>query len=120
VPLAAGIPVTHRGLARQVTVLAGHDAHGVVAADWAALARSDGTLVVLMGVSALPEITAALLDHRMSPDVPVAIIENGCTAEQRVTTGALRTIAELARRRGVVSPAVIVVGAVAAFTAESG
>ncbi len=67
VPLAAGIPVTHRGMAKQVTVLAGHDADGVVRADWASLARSDGTLVVLMGVSALPAISGELLSHGMSP-----------------------------------------------------
>ncbi|WP_205843636.1 uroporphyrinogen-III C-methyltransferase [Nakamurella deserti] len=115
VPAAAGIPVTHRGLARQVTVLAGHDAHGVVAADWPALATAaaDGnTLVVLMGVKHLPSISASLLGSGAPPDVPVAVIENGCTPAQRLTVGTLADIASVAVSRGVQSPAVVVVGRV--------
>lgn len=115
VPAAAGIPVTHRGLARQVTVLAGHDAAGVVRADWPALARAgaDGnTLIVLMGVKHLPSISAALLAAGAPCDLPVAIIENGCTPEQRVTVGALADIATIALAREVRSPAVIVIGRV--------
>ena len=115
VPAAAGIPVTSRGLARQVTVLAGHDADGMVRADWPALARAaaDGnTLVVLMGVKHLPSISAALLAEGAPGDVPVAMIENGCTPEQRLTVGVLADIASLAVTRGVRSPAVIVIGRV--------
>ncbi len=115
VPAAAGIPITHRELARQVTVLAGHGVTGVVDADWAALARSNGTLVVLMGVAALPHTTTALRAAGMAADTPVAIIENGCTPAQRVTVGTLETIAAIAEARQVAPPAVIVLGAVAAF-----
>ena len=120
VPLSAGIPVTHRGLSRQVTVIAGHDADGVVQADWAGLARSEGTLVVLMGVAALGHICGRLLAHGMPSDMPVAVIENGCTPRQRVTTGSLDAVAESAARRGVASPAVIVIGRVAAFAVQGG
>ena len=117
VPAAAGIPVTHRGQSRQVTVITGHDAvspGGLPAdLDWAALARGRGTLVVLMGVAALPTIQAGLLGAGMDPATPVAIVENGWTPAQRVTTGALDEIADRARERGVESPAVIVIGDVA-------
>ncbi|MEP6981752.1 MAG: uroporphyrinogen-III C-methyltransferase [Nakamurella sp.] len=115
VPAAAGIPVTHRGLARQVTVLAGHDAAGVVRADWPALARAgaDGnTLIVLMGVKHLASISTALHSAGAPFDLPVAIIENGCTPGQRVTVGALADIATIALAREVRSPAVIVIGRV--------
>jgi siroheme synthase len=117
VPAAAGIPVTHRGQSRQVTVITGHDAvspGGLPAdLDWAALARGRGTLVVLMGVAALPTIQAGLLGAGMDPATPVAIVENGWTPAQRVTTGGLDEIADRARERGVESPAVIVIGDVA-------
>ncbi|QNK80035.1 uroporphyrinogen-III C-methyltransferase [Nakamurella sp. PAMC28650] len=119
VPLAAGIPVTHRRMARQVTVLTGHDEDGMIRANWPALATGDGTLVVLMGVAALPTMTDELLCHGMDPGTPVAVIERGCSAAQRVTVGRLCTIADLARRRGVVSPAVIVIGAVASFARDT-
>jgi uroporphyrin-III C-methyltransferase / precorrin-2 dehydrogenase / sirohydrochlorin ferrochelatase len=115
VPLSAGIPVTYRKLARQVTVLAGHDSGGPIDADWISLARGDGTLVILMGVRSLAHISAALLRCGMKQETPVAIIENGCTPEQRVTTALLPEIAAVAEERGVRSPAVIVIGDVARF-----
>ena len=116
VPAAAGIPVTHRGLARQVTVLSGHDAlDGSDAADWRALASDGGTLVILMGVAALPRICAGLLAAGMDARTPVAVIENGWSPEQRVTRGSVQDIVE--RARNARSPAVIVIGAVAALGA---
>jgi len=118
VPAAAGIPVTNRGQSRQVTVLSGHDAvspGGLPAdLDWAALASGRGTLVFLMGVAALPAISAGLLGVGMDPATSVAIVENGWTPAQRVTAGRLDEIADLAAARGVESPAVIVIGEVAA------
>jgi uroporphyrin-III C-methyltransferase/precorrin-2 dehydrogenase/sirohydrochlorin ferrochelatase len=121
VPAAAGIPVTNRGQSRQVTVLSGHDAvsrDGLPAdLDWHGLARGRGTLVFLMGAAALPAICAGLLGAGMDPATPVAIVENGWTPAQRVTTGPVEGIADLARARGVRSPAVIVIGDVAAHAA---
>jgi uroporphyrin-III C-methyltransferase/precorrin-2 dehydrogenase/sirohydrochlorin ferrochelatase len=105
VPAAAGIPVTHRGLARQFTVASGHDG-----LDWPSLAALDGTLVLLMGVSELEAASAALVAHGKPPATPVAVVESGCTPDQRTTVGTLATIAGLARRRRVRPPAVIVVG----------
>jgi uroporphyrin-III C-methyltransferase/precorrin-2 dehydrogenase/sirohydrochlorin ferrochelatase len=113
VPAAAGIPVTHRGLSRQVTVLSGHDA--LAGADWPNLAAGRGTLVILMGVAMLPAITAGLHSGGMDPRTPVAIIENGWTADQRLTRGTIADIAERAGAAGVQNPAVIVIGDVAAM-----
>jgi uroporphyrin-III C-methyltransferase/precorrin-2 dehydrogenase/sirohydrochlorin ferrochelatase len=110
VPAAAGIPVTHRGLARGVTVVTGHDD-----LDWATLAALEGTLVLLMGVSRIERIVSALVGHGRDATTPVAVVESGWTPDQRTTVGTLATIAALARRRGVQAPAVIVVGDVAAL-----
>ncbi|MBO3084241.1 uroporphyrinogen-III C-methyltransferase [Cellulomonas fengjieae] len=111
VPAAAGIPVTHRGLARQLTILSAHDA----TPDWRVLARLEGTLVLLMGVAQLPAHTRALLAHGKDPGTPVAIVENGTLPGQRTTVGTLADIADRARERGVGNPAVVVVGDVAAM-----
>lgn len=111
VPAAAGIPVTHRGLARQLTILSAHDQ----APDWETLARLEGTLVLLMGVAQLPSHTRALLAHGKDPGTPVAIVESGTLPGQRTTLGTLADIARLARERGVGNPAVVVIGDVAAL-----
>jgi uroporphyrin-III C-methyltransferase / precorrin-2 dehydrogenase / sirohydrochlorin ferrochelatase len=107
VPAAAGIPVTHRGRSRQFTVASGHGG-----LDWTTLARLDGTLVLLMAVTALPDATAQLVAHGMAADTPAAVVESGFGPEQRTTVGTLSTIAGLAAERGVKAPAVVVIGAV--------
>jgi uroporphyrin-III C-methyltransferase/precorrin-2 dehydrogenase/sirohydrochlorin ferrochelatase len=109
VPGAAGIPVTHRGLSRQVTIVSAHDS----ATDWSALARLDGTLVLLMGVARLADHAARLVEAGMAPSTPVAVVENGTLPGQRTTTGTLADIAAVAAARGVGNPAVVVVGDVA-------
>jgi uroporphyrin-III C-methyltransferase/precorrin-2 dehydrogenase/sirohydrochlorin ferrochelatase len=103
---AAGIPVTHRGLATQFTVISAHDRIGEVLDH----APADGTLVLLMGVGRLAAITEGLLARGRSPKTPVAIVERGTTPQQRVTTGDLSTILVHASKCHVESPAVIVVG----------
>jgi len=111
VPGAAGIPVTHRGLSRHVTILSAHDTQP----DWAALARLGGTLVLLMGVARIDAYARALVEHGMDPGTPVAVVESGTLPGQRSTVGTLATIAGLSRERAVANPAVIVVGDVAAL-----
>jgi uroporphyrin-III C-methyltransferase / precorrin-2 dehydrogenase / sirohydrochlorin ferrochelatase len=115
VPAAAGIPVTHRGLARQVTIASGHED-----LDWASLASLEGTLVLLMGVSTLGAATAALIRHGKPAGTPAAVIESGFTDRQRTTTGTLATIADLARERDVQPPAVVVIGDVVDLHAALG
>jgi uroporphyrin-III C-methyltransferase / precorrin-2 dehydrogenase / sirohydrochlorin ferrochelatase len=114
VPAAAGIPVTHRNVSRQVTVVSAHD----TTPDWPTLARLDGTLVLLMGVTRLREHAARLVELGRAASTEVAVIERGTTPDQRTTVGTLADIGELAAARGVRSPAVVVVGPVVAL-AES-
>ncbi len=106
VPAFAGIPVTHRGLARGFTVVSAHDAD----VDWGSLASVEGTLVLLMGVGRLRLAAAALVMHGLASTTPVAVIERGTTPEQRTTVATLSDIADVAAERGVTSPAVVVVG----------
>ena len=107
VPAAAGIPVTHRGRAKQVTIASGHEG-----LDWASLAALEGTLVLLMGVTGLETAAAALVEHGRDATTPVAVVERGFAPDQRTTVGTLATIAGLARERGVRPPAVVVIGSV--------
>lgn len=118
VPEAAGIPLTHRGVARQFTVVSAHGASDAAGPDWSTLAAQEGTLVILMGASQLEAITNALLAKGRPPNTPVAVIERGTLPDQRTTTGTLATIAGEAARHGVRSPAVIVVGDVVTLAAR--
>ncbi|MFD7060876.1 uroporphyrinogen-III C-methyltransferase [Streptomyces sp. NPDC059906] len=116
VPGAAGIPVTHRGVAHEFTVVSGHvapdDERSLV--DWPSLAKLTGTLVILMGVDKIGKIAGALIAHGKSPDTPVALVQEGTTAAQRRVDATLATVAEVAVAEEVRPPAVIVVGAVVA------
>jgi uroporphyrin-III C-methyltransferase/precorrin-2 dehydrogenase/sirohydrochlorin ferrochelatase len=112
VPTAAGIPVTHRGTAASYLVVNGHS--GLDAAARLVIRSGAATLVILMGVSVLSELVAQALADGADPGTPVAIIENGTTAEQRVTRDRLDAIAVRAAGVGVRAPAVIVIGDVAA------
>ncbi|WP_120520611.1 uroporphyrinogen-III C-methyltransferase [Arthrobacter celericrescens] len=104
VPAAAGIPVTHRGLAKGFSVVTGHEELAEVPA------RPDHTVILLMGVAKLRESTAALAASGMPLDTPVGIVENGYMPEQRVTIGTLASIAGQAEASGVANPAVVVIG----------
>lgn len=122
VPAYAGIPVTQRGLTSTLTIFTGHedpdkDAHPV---DYAALAQiaHSGTLVVLMGVMYLPQIAAQLIGHGVDPAVPAACIEWGSTDRQRVVSGTLATLPDLALAAGFSAPATTIIGAVAALRDE--
>jgi len=113
-PAAAGIPVTHRGVAHEFAVVSGHvppgDPQSLV--DWPALARLRGTLVVLMGLKNLPLIADALLAGGRAADTPVAVVQEATTATQRTVRADLATIAEATRDAGVRPPAIVVVGPV--------
>lgn len=111
VPALAGIPVTQRGVATSVHVSSGHV--GADAASLAALAAG-ATVVYLMGVAALPGICAAALAAGVGPDLPIAMIEQGSTARERVTRATVATAAEVVVREGVRPPAIVVIGRVAA------
>jgi uroporphyrin-III C-methyltransferase len=114
VPAYAGIPVTHRDYASSVTIVTGHEGHGhaAPAVNWEALAQLGGTLVVLMGVKALPDFTRRLLEAGLTSDLPAAVIQEGTTPRQRIVTGTLADIAERALAAGLSSPATTVIGRV--------
>ena len=118
-PAVAGIPVTHRGVAHEFTVVSGHvapdDPSSLV--DWAALARMRGTVVVLMGLKNLPLIAEALLKHGRHEDTPAAIVQEGSTEAQRSLRSTLGSVAADAAEAGIRPPAVVVIGEVAAIVA---
>ena len=120
VPAVAGIPVTQRGLASSVTVVTGRvgdpgDAAGAEP-DWAALAASGGTLVILMGMTTRAAIARSLIEGGRAPETPVAVIARGTLPDQEVVRTTLDRLDEVELG----PPAVIVVGPVAALGASHG
>jgi uroporphyrin-III C-methyltransferase / precorrin-2 dehydrogenase / sirohydrochlorin ferrochelatase len=111
-PAAAGIPVTHRGVSQEFTVVSGHvpPGHPDSLVDWAALGRLRGTVVVLMGLKNLPKIVAALLAGGRPGDTPAALVQEGTTATQTVVRATLATVAD--RASSVRHPAIVVIGPV--------
>lgn len=108
VPAAAGIPVTHRGVSSQVTIVNGHGP-----LDFAALGATPGTLVAFMGLARLEELAAGLIAHGRPGSTPAAVIASGTLPEQRVV------VAPLDRIAGAVAdldpPALVVIGDVVAL-----
>ncbi|ACV47231.1 MULTISPECIES: uroporphyrinogen-III C-methyltransferase [Halomicrobium] len=119
-PAAAGIPVTHRDHASSVSFVTGHEdpTKAESAVDWAALAATGGTIVVLMGVGKLPDYTAALREAGMDPETPVALIERATWPGQQVATGTLDSIVSARDAAGIEPPAITVIGDVAATRAD--
>ncbi len=109
VPAAAEIPITHRGVSDTVTVVSGHSAEGDEP-DYERLARTGGTLVVFMARERLHRVADGLVGAGLDPETPAAVISNGTLPEQRVATGRLRDVPELARTLD--APALLVVGEV--------
>ena len=112
VPAYAGIPVTHRGVARSFHVFTGHTMEDGTWHNFEAIAKLEGTLVFLMGIKTLPIIVNDLVKNGKNPETPVAIIEKGATADQRVTVGTLENIIEKAKERKIVPPAITIIGEV--------
>ena len=110
----AGIPLTHRGLASQVTFVTAHEdpAKETASIDWKFLAQSGGTLVFYMGASRLLKLVKTLINKGLSPKTPAAVIERATTACQKVVEGTLGTIAGKAQNAGIGTPALTIVGKV--------
>ena len=116
VPAYAGIPVTHRDYCSSVHLITAHKKRGCEEKpDYETLARLDGTLVFYMGLGALGEIMDGLMAAGMDRDMPAAVLERGCTADQRRVVSTVSDLKEAADRAGIVSPALIVVGKVCAL-----
>jgi uroporphyrin-III C-methyltransferase len=107
VPAAAGIPVTHRGVSSQVTLVSGHDEGAL---DLPRLAHTPGTLVVFMGLGSLRAVAEGLIRHGRAADTPAAVIASGTLPEQRSVIAPLGELADAAAALD--PPALVVVGEV--------
>lgn len=116
VPGIAGIPVTHRGIAHEFTVISGHlpPGHERSLTDWGAVARQTGTLLLMMAVEHAPQIATALLEGGRDPATPVAFVCDGSMPTERTVLATLGTMIDTAERERVRPPAIIVVGDVVA------
>jgi uroporphyrinogen III methyltransferase / synthase len=121
-PAYAGIPVTHRDHASMVTFITGHEnpEKDESAIDWDVLARNPGTLVFLMGVKNLPNISESLIKHGKASDTPAALVRWGTTPQQVSLVSTLGEIPAEAERKGIKAPAVLVVGSVASLHEKLG
>ena len=110
---AAGIALTHRDASSIVSFVAGQ-CKGLAEQDWAGLAGKGRTLVIYMGIKTAPQIAEKLMADGLSPDMPVAVIENGARPDMRVLRSPLAGLPDMVERERVVSPALIVIGEVTA------
>ena len=117
VPAYAGIPVTHRGMATNLTFITGHEdpTKDQSQINWNALANVGGTLVFYMGVKNLQLIAEQLITNGLPKDTPAAIIANGTKTNQQSVSGTLNTIADIATTAQIKPPAIIVIGQVASL-----
>ena len=114
----AGIPLTHRDHAQSLRFVTAHCKESLDTLDWAALAQQQQTLAIYMGVNGLEIIRESLLLAGMDPQLPFALVENGSRSQQRVITGTLAGLPETARHHHVQSPALLIVGEVAALAGQ--
>jgi uroporphyrin-III C-methyltransferase/precorrin-2 dehydrogenase/sirohydrochlorin ferrochelatase len=120
VPSAANVPVTHRGVAQEFSVVSVHvppgDPRSTV--DWPALAAMQGTLVLLMAVERLPAVAETLIRHGRSAQTPVSVIADGTLPTQRTIVATLDNVASRVMKDGIRPPAVVVIGEVVNVAAE--
>ena len=116
-PASAGIPVTHRELSSSLTIVTGHEdpTKPEAAVDWDWLAASNGTLVILMGLSQLPGIRDRLVAGGRSGETPAAAIAAGTRRDQRVVTATLAELPEMVAAAQLVAPALVVIGDVVRY-----
>jgi uroporphyrin-III C-methyltransferase len=112
VPAYAGIPVTHRGISQDFAVVSAHldPSHPGATVDWQALANGPGTLVLLMAVANVAQVSAELIKRGRDAATPVAVISNGTLPDQQVLTSTLGAAADDVAAAGVQPPAVVVIG----------
>jgi uroporphyrin-III C-methyltransferase/precorrin-2 dehydrogenase/sirohydrochlorin ferrochelatase len=117
VPALAGVPVTHRAVTHEFVVVSGHVApdHPESLVNWDALAAMSGTIVLLMAVERIELFTKALLDGGRPAYTPVLVVQHGTTASEHTLRATLADAPERIRSEGIRPPAIIVIGAVAAF-----
>lgn len=116
VPAVAGIPVTHRGVAHEFTVISGHlpPDHPDSLVEWGAVARLRGTVVLLMAVQNLARIATQLIDGGRPASTPVAVVSDGTMPAERTLLSTLGSVHEDMARESVRPPAIVVIGDVVA------
>lgn len=116
-PASAMIPATHRGLTQGFTVVSGHvpPDHPECSVNYAALARANTTIILMMAVANLDAISRALTEGGLPADTPAAVVADGSLSSQREVRGTLGTIANAARAAQIGPPATTIIGAVAGF-----
>jgi uroporphyrin-III C-methyltransferase/precorrin-2 dehydrogenase/sirohydrochlorin ferrochelatase len=108
----AGIPLTHRDCSQSVRFVTGHLKNGSVDLDWSNLVNENQTVVFYMGLLGLELICEQLIAHGMAGDMPIALIQQGTTPNQKVITGTLVSMPEIVRSAEVQAPTLIIVGRV--------
>ncbi len=106
----AGIPLTHRDYAQSVAFVTGHLRDNTFNLNWEGIARHDQTIVIYMGLKGLPLLCEALIKHGLDATTPAAIVQQGTLPTQRVITGDLTTLPDLAEKAGLKAPTLIIVG----------
>ncbi|MGI8869457.1 MAG: uroporphyrinogen-III C-methyltransferase [Mycobacteriales bacterium] len=116
----AGIPLTHRGITAEFTVVSAHrDPATSEDADWARLGGGTGTVVVMMGMGRIGEVCEALISAGRKPSTPVAVVQNASLPDQRVAVATLADIPDAVARQGLGAPAVVIIGEVVARRAPT-
>jgi len=108
----AGIPLTHRDHAQSVRFITGHLKNDTCDLPWSDFVQNNQTLVFYMGLVGLPIICRQLIGHGMTPEMPVALVSKGTTAEQKVVVGTLSDIVGKVESSGVQAPTLVIIGQV--------
>ncbi len=106
----AGIPLTHRDYAQSCLFVTGHLKDGTADLDWPSLVRLRQTVVIYMGLGGLPEICHQMMLHGAPPSLPIAVVQDGSIATQKVVTGTLADMPERVARAGLKSPCLTLIG----------
>jgi uroporphyrin-III C-methyltransferase/precorrin-2 dehydrogenase/sirohydrochlorin ferrochelatase len=114
----AGIPLTHRDHAQSCTFVTGHLKDGSINLNWTQLAAPNQTIVIYMGLVGLEHICQSLIAHGSSPDLPIAVVQQGTTTNQKVVTGTLSTLATIISDQDIKPPTLIIIGTVVTLRAK--
>jgi uroporphyrin-III C-methyltransferase/precorrin-2 dehydrogenase/sirohydrochlorin ferrochelatase len=114
----AGIPLTHRDYAQCCLFVTGHLKDGTADLDWPSLVRLNQTVVIYMGLGGLPEICRQMVAHGASPELPIAVVQDGSMRTQKVVTGTLANMAERVAQASLKSPCLTIVGEVVKLRQE--
>lgn len=108
----AGIPLTHRDYAQSCVFVTGHLKDGSIELNWEMLAQPGQTVVIYMGLLGLPVICRELITHGVDKNMPIALIEQGTTPNQRIFTGTLASLPEIIGGTTVHAPTLLIIGEV--------